>query len=85
MDVFIQFFQWIIDGFSNILKYAIFLLPNSPFVFLENTDTDIASWIRQMNWIIPVGSMLIFLEVWLSAVLVFYAIKIILRWAKVLE
>lgn len=85
MDVFITFFQWIIDGFANILKYAIFLLPDSPFNFLSTGDTDIARWIRQMNWIIPISSILLFLQAWIAAVLVFYFLKVILRWAKVLQ
>ena len=78
-------FQWILDLFSSILSYAIFLLPDSPFDFIATADTDITKFIRQINWIIPVSSILVFLEVWLSSVLTFYAIKVILRWAKVLK
>jgi hypothetical protein len=76
------FFQWVIDGFSAILTYLIWLLPNSPFVFVN--DNVITPYLGMLNWFIPFQAMFVFLGSWASAVIVFYAIKVILRWAKVI-
>ena len=61
------------------------LLPESPFLILDDMiEDEFADILKMVNWFIPFGTLMVILEVWLSAVLVYYVIQIILRWAKVI-
>ena len=60
------------------------LLPNSPFRSFIRTmeDNDI---LNAINWILPIADFIAILEVWLTAIAVFYVYMVILRWAKAVE
>lgn len=61
------------------------LLPPSPFLLLEDMVGDeFSDILRMVNWFIPFGTLVGILEVWLSGILVYYAVQIVLRWVKVI-
>lgn len=62
------------------------LLPPSPFLILEDmVEDEFADILEMVNWFIPFGTLVGILEVWLSGVLIYYAVQIVLRWVKVIE
>lgn len=70
----------IIAGVGNILEAFISILPNSPFNFVYSIDSEL---LKAICWIFPVPSMIAHLEIYLSAVIVFYGLRIVLNWLKV--
>jgi hypothetical protein len=69
----------IIAGFGKILSTLINLLPTSPFSFSLNIDNKL---IALINFIFPVSSMIAHLELYLTAVAIWYGVRIVLRWIK---
>jgi hypothetical protein len=75
--------QLIINGIGGMGRF-IMLLPPSPFQNLagiigENPVID------AVLWIIPVGQALSLLQAWLTAIALYYAVKVPLRWAKIVK
>ena len=70
----------IFTNLMNALTWIIELLPDSPFQTVSNAD--VSEFMGALNWIIPLDKIVAELEVWLSAVIIFYAYQIILRWIK---
>ena len=78
------------EGLTNAvygaIEGALKLLPTSPFAFLQNySNSSIGQWLRWLNWFIPISSFVSILEAWCAAILIYYVIQIILRWAKAIE
>ena len=86
MDIFKQILDFLLGLFSSIVNPIIDILPDSPFTFIAlPSDPDYANWISIVNWFFPVGVYLSMLEIWCSAIVVWYVYQAILRWAKVVE
>lgn len=79
-----DFFNFIGEQFSDLGQTIVDALPGSPIVWLE-ANAQIKQYLAWVNWFIPIYQMIPILEVWLIAVLAYYAIQIILRWAKAVE
>jgi len=74
--------QWAYD----LAEAALSLLPNSPFLFLqEMSNSPVVQWLAWLNWFIPINTFVAILEAWCSAILVYYVIQIMMRWAKAIE
>lgn len=70
----------------NVIEAALSILPDSPFQVLKlYSSSSVGQWMGYLNWFIPIGTFLVILEAWLSAIAVYYVIQIILRWAKAIE
>jgi len=82
-NFFILFINSIIFGLGSILNLLVSVLPNSPFILIDNSV--ISDYIGKLNWLIPVSSILAILQLWLVAVAVFYVNMIVLRWVKAIE
>lgn len=76
--------NFLILGVGNLLSYVFYMLPPSPFKFLSGLlfNTEFA---KNLGWILPIRECLATIELWLSAVLVYYAYSLILRWIKAIE
>lgn len=62
------------------------LFPESPFVVLnEMSNSDFYTWLKYLNWFIPVSSFVSILETWLLGIGIYYIYQIVLRWIKVIE
>ena len=78
------------DGFNqavySFIKGALSLLPDSPFQYLQSYgNSPVGQWLGYLNWFIPINTFLAITLAWLSGILVYYVIQIILRWAKAIE
>lgn len=59
------------DLFDSLLN----LLPGSPFQSIFDSLSG-SQFIRFMNWILPIDRMLSILQLWISALMTFYAFKL---------
>lgn len=75
--------QGIINSIGGMGQF-ISVLPTSPF---QNLGSIIGTnpAIDAVLWIIPVGQVLSLLQAWLTAIGIYYAVKVPLRWAKVVK
>lgn len=77
-----------LDWFSELLEkfgsMIIKVLPTSPVQkFLGNFDEIPA--LQYLNWFLPISSILVVMEIWLSAVALFYIYSLILRWIRAIS
>lgn len=70
----------IINSLGTILQAMLLLLPTSPFNFVLNIDNQ---WIKAMCWLLPFAQAVAHLQVYCVAVIAYYAIRVVLRWIKV--
>ncbi|MCL2456426.1 MAG: hypothetical protein FWD19_02615 [Defluviitaleaceae bacterium] len=75
--------QLLINGFGAMGRF-IAMLPQSPFQNLSGVIGE-NPYIDAVLWIIPVGQALSLLQAWLTAITLYYAVKVPLRWAKVIQ
>lgn len=69
---------------TGILATFLGLLPKSPFTeFIAELRG--AEWLSALNWVCPVGTFVKIAGAWGTAILVFYAYQIILRWVKAVD
>jgi hypothetical protein len=60
--------------------------PFSDFVnFLNRSTSGFASFLRTLNWFIPIADMLVILEVWGAAILIWYGVGIVLRTMRAIQ
>lgn len=57
------------------------LLPTSPFQAFVAKITDIPA-LGYLNYFFPISEMIAVTEAWLTAILLFYAYQLVLRWIK---
>lgn len=76
-------FESIGQAISNALEWLVSLLPDSPFILLD--DSPIQPYLRYINWIVPVDFILNTLTAWLVAVAGYYCWSVVLRWIKAID
>lgn len=76
-----DFFNWIGEQITTLIETVISVLPKSPIVWLESNPV-VAKYMPYVNWFIPVYTFIGMAEVWVTACVAYYSIKLILRWAK---
>lgn len=69
----------VIEAAGNLITVLFSLLPDSPFLWLENIDSVV---LQAINWVIPVSAMVSHLQLYVVAVAIYYALRIALRWVK---
>ncbi len=82
INLLIDLINFLIQGLGLLISTLINLLPDSPFTILSNLEV---SFLNYLNWIIPVGTFIGIIEVWLIAIATYYLISVALRFAKVIE
>lgn len=78
----------VVNFLSEAIKYVVLLLPDSPFVFLEESSfipEQVRAVLPALNWVFGISSIVGILELWLTAVAVYYVYQAILRWIKAIE
>lgn len=75
--------QAIINGIGHMGR-LLQRLPQSPFQNLEWLIPE-NPYIGAVLWVVPVGPMLTLLSTWLVAIGLYYAVKVPLRWTKLLK
>ena len=59
-------------------------LPDSPFQY-DLTDSAAAQWFGYINYVIPVPDIVLHMSLYITAVAIYYVIRIALRWVKAIE
>jgi hypothetical protein len=75
----IEILNNIISGLGSAITGIVSLLPQSPFNFIYEIDN---SMIQYINFLFPFASAVTHLTLYLSAVLLYYAVRIALKWIK---
>lgn len=75
--------DWILNNLQNVLSWVINLLPDSPFMQLDNSP--IQPYLSALNWVVPIDFMISTMETWLAAVAVYYIYQAVLRWAHAIS
>lgn len=79
----ISLINFVIQGASVLINVIFAILPKSPF---QNIDfSGISDWLGYINYLLPVGEIVVILTVWGSAIGIYYIYQIALRWIKVVE
>lgn len=69
--------------FISLFTAIIGFLPRSPFrQFVDIVGT--IPYLDNLNWFVPVSEIIIVLEVWLSAVIIYYTYSAIMRFIRLL-
>jgi len=74
----------ILSFFRDIILYVINLLPDSPFRTIT-FPVQLKTLFAYLNYFIPIKDMLEFTAVWCAAVLVWYAVRWILRVVRYIQ
>lgn len=74
----------VFEFFNSLLGEIFFFLPDSPFSAYLDLVSDI-TWLKWLNWFIPIDTFVAIGMSWLSAVGGYYAYQAILRWARAVE
>lgn len=75
------------SGLTDLAKKIISFFPADPIqgAVAAAGNGPVGQWLGILNWFVPVGTILSILELWLSAIAVYYIYQIVLRWVKVIE
>jgi len=86
-DLVISIINLIIDSLASVANAAISILPESPFLFLTELEmeSNLVNYISYFNWVVPVTSFLTITIYWLSAIVIYYLVSVILRWVKLIQ
>ena len=79
----VNLLQTIKGIFSTLFLSIIDFLPNSPFQQFISSVGNIP-YLNYLNWFVPVSEIIIVLQVWLSAVTIYYMYMAIMRFIRLL-
>lgn len=82
MKLFSDIINSLIGSIGAILSAIISLLPSSPFTF---NFTAVSPYMKIITWIIPVTSILSLLAIYLPAVIVYYGLRVLMRYIRMVE
>lgn len=84
MDIFTNIFNALANLVMKFFNALLSLLPQSPFVAFLNA---MEQWefLKTLNWIVPIGTFISIGTAWLTAIGVYYAWSVVLRWIKAIE
>lgn len=72
----------VIEAAGAAITAIFLLLPESPFIYVMNLD---AEWLKAINWLLPIGGFIAHMELFITAVAIYYVLRIALRWLKAAE
>lgn len=82
-NILVKFCNFVIKSIGNSITWVLNLLPQSPFHYIDNSP--IAKFIKGLNWVIPIDSIIAIGEAWLVAIGIFYLYQVLMRWVKMIE
>lgn len=83
VDFIIKLINLIIKALGTVLGWVLGLLPPSPFELIDNTP--VQDFLAGLSWIIPFTEIISILELWLTAIGLYYIASIVLRWVKAIN
>ena len=72
----------VVGVITGILGFFDSILPASPFRALIDSWGSLGEGIGWLNWLVPVGVLLTILGAWLSLMVIWYGVVIVMRRAK---
>lgn len=69
----------VIEAFGEAITALFILLPDSPFIYILDLTGE---WIGYINFFIPIAGMIAHMELFLTAVAIYYVLRIPLRFVK---
>jgi hypothetical protein len=69
----------LISKLGVALQALLLLLPQSPFTYILSVDN---KFIQNINYILPLPQAVTHLTAMVNAVIIYYAIRIVLKWIK---
>jgi len=79
--------DWLFDIINSLFKeigeageYFIGRLPPSPLHWVGNFDNEILAWV---NWLVPIGEMIVIGQGWLLCIGAWYVVRPILKWVNI--
>lgn len=73
-------YVWARNFVVTVINAIVSFLPDTPFKEIETSA--ISGYMGNINWVIPVGTIIGITAVWVSAILMYYGYSVILRWVK---
>lgn len=83
-NILINMFNGILNAIGTVIVTILSILPDSPFSLIYNLNLDL-SWFQYFNWLFPISEALLIMTSWLSCILLYYGLSIIMRWIKAIE
>lgn len=83
MDTLQNIFTSVANFLNEVLGSILFFLPDSPMKILDYEP--LKPYLGLFNYLFPVAEILAFLELWISAIAVYYVYQIVLRWVKAID
>lgn len=87
-DFLINMVNHLLFGLSEVFKFVINLLPNSPFLSIAGNQAQsnvILKYLGTLNWIIPFDVLINITFLWVSAIGIYYLYQVVLRWVKAIQ
>jgi hypothetical protein len=83
----IGIFQTIMDWFTALASAALAILPDSPIATAVNgaSFAGFETIMSNINYFVPIGAFMTILTAYVAAVLVYYGVRYVLRWAKYID
>jgi hypothetical protein len=69
----------VIAAAGKVITVLFIWLPDSPFQYVIELNN---SWIGYINYIIPVPGIIAHMSLYITAVAIYYVVRIALRWVK---
>jgi len=82
-DYIVNILNKLIEMLGTIISWLVNILPDSPFQMIMSSDaiqTAISNW----NWFFPITEILATVQLWLSAIIIYYVIVVPMRFAKLI-
>ena len=80
MQWLIDAVNWLFQEIGDVGETVTGWLPPSPLQWTLNIDNEVLAWV---NWLIPVGEMVVIAQGWLAAIGIWYVVRVVLHWLKV--
>lgn len=84
LDSIVSIWSSVTDWIYIMLQAVINLLPNSPFASIS-IPTSLSNVLGYINYVIPVANIVKVTALWVTAIVTYYVILLILRWVKVVS
>lgn len=83
MGIFKSIIDWFSNGFNNLLVWLVSNLPNSPLHY--TLPPEVTQFLGYLNYFIPFGKIGNITLLWGLAIGLYYAVSVMLRWAKAIK
>lgn len=84
MDIFTNIFNTLSGLVMEFFNGLLVLLPHSPFAAYIAAMEE-WEFLKALNWVIPIATFISIGTAWLTAIGIYYAWSIVLRWIKAIE